>query len=123
MYVYVPFQIPQGTSRMKFSIEGSAETLPYAKPHGYKTVCPLTRLRGLGHFRGFGPLKINELIKKVFTTAGCQASAGAAIRGGGWGGKWSLSRWIRSCNSGSGWVQRVRTSSRPSVVGTGTSII
>src|SRR3954470_3816467 len=25
---------------------------------------PLTRLRGLGHFQGFGPLKINELIKK-----------------------------------------------------------
>jgi len=35
----------------------------------------LARLRGLGHFRGFGPLKINELIKKVFTTAGAGARA------------------------------------------------
>ena len=42
----------------------------------------LARLRGLGHFRGFGPLKINELIKKVFTTAGAGARAA----------EWSLGR-------------------------------
>jgi hypothetical protein len=51
------------------------------------SLCPispawLTRLRGLGHFRGFGPLKINELIKKVFTTAGAGARAA----------EWSLGR-------------------------------
>ena len=38
-------------------------------------IISLARLRGLGHFRGFGPLKINELIKKVFTTAGAGARA------------------------------------------------
>src|SRR3954468_7576957 len=42
----------------------------------------LARLRGLDHFRGFGPLKINELIKKVFTTAGAGARAA----------EWSLGR-------------------------------
>jgi hypothetical protein len=36
----------------------------------------LTRLRELGHFRGFNPLKINELMKKVFTTAGGWSQSG-----------------------------------------------
>ena len=42
----------------------------------------IARLRGLDQFRGFDPLKINELIKKVFTTA--EAGARAA--------EWSLGR-------------------------------
>ena len=56
----------------------STTGLPSRNPALAYPVCTepaLARLRGLGHFRGFGPLKINELIKKVFTTAGAGARA------------------------------------------------
>jgi hypothetical protein len=48
---------------------------PFYHPQRHSSQDRLARLRGLGHFRGFGPLKINELVKKVFTTAGAGARA------------------------------------------------
>src|SRR3954451_8425811 len=42
---------------------------------GLAWLAELARLRGLGHFQRFGPLKINELITKVFTTVAAGARA------------------------------------------------
>src|SRR4051794_15307411 len=65
---------------MRFQGPPRAEALNHTPIHQVNNL--LARLRGLDHFRGFGPLKINELIKKVFTTA--RAGARAA--------EWSLER-------------------------------
>jgi hypothetical protein len=55
---------------------------------------------GLGEAKeGVGPCYKKSSLHQV-----AWATAAVVILGGGWGGNWSLRRWIKSWSSGSGWV-------------------
>jgi hypothetical protein len=84
----------------------------------------LAELRGLGGFDEAKLLGTHEAAPEGRHYKGWTWAASAAvIFGGGWAGRSSLRRSRSSINSGSGWVYRVRRSSRSSVVGMCTSII
>ena len=71
---------------------------------GAMTISVLTRLRGLAGFSSSPPIVDQRVGRKGLHYSRWRVTAAVAIRGGGCGGNWSLSCWIRSCSSGSGWV-------------------
>jgi len=84
----------------------------------------LAELRRLGGFDKAKLLRTLEAPSKGRHYKGWALAASiAVIFGGGWAGRSSLRRSSSSINSDSGWVFRVRRSSRPCVVGMCTLII
>jgi hypothetical protein len=53
---------------------------------------------------GFAPVADQRVGRKGLHYTRCLGTVREVIRGGGCGGKLSLSCWIRSLSSGSGWV-------------------
>ena len=62
---------------------------------------PSSRIRG---FFGSAPIADQWVGRKGLHYKSWLGTFAVAIRGGGCGGNWSLSCWIRSLSSGSGWV-------------------
>src|SRR5262244_4590679 len=84
---------------------------------------PLTELRRFEHFGEPKYLSSLEPTPEGRHYSGVGGTGAAVILGDGWAGSSSLSFCSNRRSSGSGSVQRVSTSSRPSVVGRCTSII
>src|SRR5262249_24493445 len=83
----------------------------------------LAELRRFEHFWEVKYLGLLELTPEGRHYSGVGGTGAAEIVGGGWAGSSSLSFCSNRRSSASGSVQRVSTSSRPSVVGRCTSII
>jgi hypothetical protein len=64
-------------------------------------VNPSSRIRG---FFGSTPIADQWVGRKGLHYSRWRGTEAVAMRGGGCGGNWSLSCWIRSLSSGSGWV-------------------
>ena len=62
---------------------------------------PSSRIRG---FFGSAPIADQWVGRKGLHYSRWRGTEPVAMRGGGCGGNWSLSCWIRSLSSGSGWV-------------------
>lgn len=85
------------------------------------TTIPTSRIRGLKSVKWLKNKHVR--CQGLHYRAAAEGACGVVIFGDGCAGSSSLSLSSNNCSSGSGWVVRVRISSRPSVVGKCTSII